>query len=293
MNLASLESEPPTAQFGLDGVSAPGHHEILPSTASATHPDDRIVSDCSTDALAAAASSSNESHLGVRASGCPNQEGRRRIDALDEALPHRADAGWWQSGVLVAGDRKRRRPQSPTLDPSDLERIVDAAGKGVSVTKATRDRVLVATHCHSGLLSNEIRTLRWDALRWIPEAEAWTTAIGRGRGEIEVSIYGRAASLIVRWRLESRHSEVYVLANSHGEPLAARQVRRIVLDACTAAGFPRADRSTLLSAAAADLSASGLTDHEVAAALGIVDMRTMNRLLKPHQALAAQRLIRA
>ena len=45
----------------------------------------------------------------------------------------------------------------------------------------------------------------------------------------------------------------------------------------------------LLSASAAYLSAAGLRDHEVAIALGIADMRTINRLLKPHQKLAVQR----
>ena len=44
-----------------------------------------------------------------------------------------------------------------------------------------------------------------------------------------------------------------------------------------------------MSASAAYLSAAGLRDHDVAFALGIADMRTINRLLKPHRKLAAQR----
>ena len=53
--------------------------------------------------------------------------------------------------------------------------------------------------------------------------------------------------------------------------------------------LPGGARSTLRSAAAAYLSDAGLRDHDVAVALGIADMRTLNRLLRPHQRLQAQR----
>ena len=66
-------------------------------------------------------------------------------------------------------------------------------------------------------------------------------------------------------------------------------MRRIVLGACSAARFPNAARSALLSASAAYLLGAGFRDHEVAIVLGIADMRTINKLLGPHQRLAAQR----
>ncbi len=94
---------------------------------------------------------------------------------------------------------------------------------------------------------------------------------------------------MIRHRLEAQAFDEYAFANSRGETLTDRQVRRIVLAACSAAGFPHAARSTLMSASAAYLSAAGLRDHDVAFALGIADMRTINRLLKPHRKLAAQR----
>ena len=84
-------------------------------------------------------------------------------------------------------------------------------------------------------------------------------------------------------------SAEYLFTNSRGEALTERQVRRIVLTACSAAGFPHAARSTLLSASAAYLSVAGFRDHDVAMVLGITDMRSINRLLKPHQVLTAQR----
>ena len=216
-------------------------------------------------------------------------EGRRCIDALDQALPRRAGADWYQSGVILAGERSRRHAQSPTIEPSDLRRIVAAAGAGPRGARARRDRLLVAVHCSSGLAAGEIRSLRWSAVRWESAGEAWSVAVERAGSSVRLAIFGSAASLMIRHRLEAQASDEYVFHNARGEPLTERQARRIVLAACSASGFPHAARSTLLSAAAAYLSDAGLRDHEVAVALGIADMRTLNRLLRPHQRLQAQR----
>lgn len=219
-------------------------------------------------------------------------EGRRRIEELDEVLPRREGTDWYQSGVILAGERKRRRAQSPTIEPDDLRRIVDAAGGGKRGSRALRDRLLVAVQCFSGLDAGELRLLRWSDLRWESEAESWSVATSRAGKRMRLAVFGLAASLLIRQRLEVAAGSEYVIANSRGEPLTERQARRIVLDACTAAGFPHAARSTLLSAAAASLSAVGFRDHELAIALGLSDMRTVNRLLKPHQVLAVQRQMR-
>lgn len=220
-----------------------------------------------------------------------DDEGRRRIDDLDEMLPRRAGAEWYQSGVVLAGDRKRRRAQSPTVEPEDLRRIVDAAASGRRGARALRDRLLLAVQCFSGLDAGEILLLRWSDLRWESEAESWSVAVNRRGKRMRLAIFGPAASLLIRQRLGVSTDSDYVVANSRGEPLTERQARRIVLDACTAAGFPHAARSTLLSASAAFLSAAGFRDHDLAIVLGISDMRTVNRLLRPHLALAAQRRV--
>ena len=123
-----------------------------------------------------------------------------------------------------------------------------------------------------------------------PPRHMRSAAAERGGKLTRLAIFGPAASLMARHRLDAELPAAAVFANSRGEPITARQARRIVLDACSAAGFPHAARSTLLSASAASLSASGLRDHEVAIVLGIGDMRTLNRLLRPHQRLRAQRL---
>ena len=218
-----------------------------------------------------------------------DDDGRRRIDDLDQMLPRRDGTDWCQSGVILAGERSRRRAQSPTIEPSDLRRIVAAAGAGPRSARARRDRLLVAVHCSSGLAAGEIRSLRWSAVRWEPAGEAWSVAVERAGSSVRLAIFGSAASLMIRHRLEAQASDEYVFHNARGEPLTERQARRIVLAACSASGFPHAARSTLRSASAAYLSDAGLRDHEVAVALGIADMRTLNRLLRPHQRLQAQR----
>ena len=205
-----------------------------------------------------------------------NEEGRRRIDELDRALPRGAATDWYQSGVIVAGERLRRRAQSPTVEASDLMRIVEAAGAGKRGSRSLRDRLLVATHCYSGLDAGEIRSLHGSDLQWEPEGEAWSVGVERGGRRTRLAIFGPAASLMIRHRLEVQPSDEFVFANARGEPLTERQVRRIVLGACSASGFPSAARSTLLSAAAAYLSGAGFSDHEVAIALGIADLRTIN-----------------
>ena len=189
--------------------------------------------------------------------------------------------------MILAGERARPRTQSPTIEPGDLARNVEAAGAEKRGARALRDRLLVGVHCHSGLAAREIRTLRWES-----EAEAWSVAVERAGSSVRLTIFGSAASLMIRHRLAAQASDAPVFHNARGEPLTERQARRIVLDACSAAGFPHATRGTLLSAAAATLSAAGLRDHEVAITLEITDMRTINRLMKPHQVLAARRRAR-
>lgn len=220
-----------------------------------------------------------------------DQEGQRRIDALDASLPKRTGTDWWESGVVLAGHPSRRRAQSPTIEPADLAVIVARAGDGKRHIRVVRDRALVATHCFSGLRTGEIRTLRWDQLVWEPGAESYAVRLPRQGVQVKLPIFGPAAALLARWRLLTT-AQTYVFSNPSGEPFTRRQVRRIVQSACQSAGFGNADSATLTSAAAAYLSSFGVRDHEIAMALGIRDMRTVNRLLRPHQRLQAQRSVR-
>lgn len=215
-----------------------------------------------------------------------NEEGQQRISNLDAALPKDDGADWHRTGVILAGRPERKRAQSPTIEPSDLAAITHAVAAG---KQGLRDRLLVAIHCYSGLGAGEIGALRWSEIRWESGSEVWSTPIERNGKRSRAVIFGSAASLMVRMRLEARPTDDYVFTNGRSGPISDRQVRRIVLAACASAGFPLATRTTLMSATAAYLSAEGFTDHQVAVALSIADMGTINRLLKPHQRLKAQR----
>lgn len=216
------------------------------------------------------------------------KEGLRRVEHLDSRLPRRGRIDWYESGVALAGDTKRRRPTGPTIEPADLARIVEAAGRG---HHALRDRAFVATTCFSGLTSEEVRTLDWQRLRWESAVETWTVFVVRGSSRTRLPIFGTAVSLLARLRLVVPADSTAVFAGPRGEPITERQARRIVQGACARAGFPLASRADLLSAVTAHLSGEGLTEHQIAIALGVAAVGTIDRRLERHRALDAQRRI--
>jgi integrase len=61
----------------------------------------------------------------------------------------------------IASTAARRWSRGPTLDVTDLRRIVDAAG-AEDPGHALRDRALVALHYFSGLRPDEIVRLCWE-----------------------------------------------------------------------------------------------------------------------------------
>ena len=223
----------------------------------------------------------------------PPPEGRRRQDRLHALLPKRPTRGWHEDGVVVAGVRRRRRPRSVTIEPADLARIVEAAGRGKTAPRALRDRAVVAVHCFSGLRVREIRTLAWSQLSWESEFEGWMAAVERGDQATSLPVVGVAAPLLARLRLEAVAGAAgrFVFLKEHqAAPLTERQIRRIVQHAGAEAGFPRAHRTDLLSACAAWLQAQPhLSDREVARVLGLSDLRSVDRLLRRHKAIEWQR----
>ena len=217
-----------------------------------------------------------------------DDEGRRRIEYLERRMPREDRADWYESGVALAGDTKRRRPTGPTIEPSDLLRIIEAADEG---RHALRDRALVATLCFSGLMAEEVRTLAGRGLRWEPEAETWSAPVERGGHRTRLPIFGAAVPLLARLRIGSSPDAEAVFGGPRGRPLTERQARRIVLDACKAAGFPLANRTDLLAAVTAYLSEEGFTEHQIAIALGVATVGTIDRRLERHRALDAQRRV--
>jgi hypothetical protein len=85
---------------------------------------------------------------------------------------------------------------------------------------------------------------------------------------------------------------VFRAYGSSDRPLGYRAARNIVKDACRRAGLPAVESVALRSACAHWLRCQGLSDHEVAAVLGLARVKSVDRLLRRHAALDAQRTVR-
>src|SRR5205814_7584180 len=89
-------------------------------------------------------------------------------------------------------------------------------------------------------------------------------------------------------------ADQYVFRNfvAGGQSITNRAAREVVRRACKRAGFPLATATDLRAAFACWLRARGLSDHEIAAVLGLRQVRSLDRLLARHRALDAQRRVR-
>lgn len=219
---------------------------------------------------------------------------------LDAHLPARRSDGWHTTGALVAGAPGRRRRRGPTLDAADLRRTVDAAGDS-SGPYAQRDRALVALLCFSGLRPEEVVRLRWEDLATELSANGrygLTATVNRRGGPVALILPAPAADPIIDLAraaggaIESLSGAVFRSRGEPCRPLSYRAARDVLTDACDRAGLPAVDAATLRAACAHWLRSQGLSDHEVAVALGLARARSIDRLLRHHAALDSQRIVR-
>jgi integrase len=220
--------------------------------------------------------------------------------ALDALLPAHRSKGWHSTGTMVAGAPGRRRRRGPTLDAADLRRMVDAAG-AVGGTNAVRDGALVALHCFSGLRPEEIVGLRWEDLTTELTAKGHyglTASVERSERRVSLILPGPAAEAIealartAGGTIESLAGPVFRSRGTMSQPLSYRAARDVLQNACRWAGLPLVDAASLRAACAHWLRNQGLSDHEVAAVLGLARVRSVDRLLQRHAALDAQRRVR-
>jgi integrase len=217
---------------------------------------------------------------------------------LDTLLPARSLRDWRSAGTIVAGHWSRRRPLGPTLAPRDLGNIITAVCAR-SHQRECRDRALVALHCYSGVRPEEATTLRWSQVRVDVHTRQVSIQLQRRGRWVYLILADPAAKLLLALR-EAEPEGVSPRAERHvfrrrergQELLSSRAVRQIVQRACAHAGFPLATASVLRAAFAYWLGTQGLSDHEVAAVLGLQQVRSLDRLLAGHRALDAQRRVR-
>jgi integrase len=222
------------------------------------------------------------------------------LASLDELLPAKWSTDWHATGALVAGTSGRRRRRGPTLDAADLRRIVDAAG-AASSGQPLRDRALVALHCFSGLRPEEIVRLCWEDLAaelTVSGRYGLTAAVVRNGRHVRLLLPAPASDMVealdgaTGGSIESMSGPVLCAHGAPGRPLSYRAARDVLQAACRRAGLPPVESTALRSACAHWLRSQGLSDHEVAAVLGLARVRSVDRLLQRHAALDAQRVVR-
>jgi hypothetical protein len=84
---------------------------------------------------------------------------------------------------------------------------------------------------------------------------------------------------------------VFRARGSVGHSLSYRAARTVLQRACQRSGLPSVDSVTLQAACAHWLRTQGLSDHDTAAVLGLAKVKSVDRLLRHHAALDAQRTV--
>ena len=223
------------------------------------------------------------------------------LATLDSLLPARSTSTWNAVGTLVGGEHGRRRRVGPTLDAVDLHRILDAAAGDQHGERAARNRALVALHCFSGLRPEEIVTQQWEDLEERLTGAGYyglTASVERGGHRLRLPLLGPTegafaalqGAFVVAGKALSGH--VFRTGRWSDRRLSYRAARDVVAAACRRAGFPSVASVELRAGCAHWLRTRGLSEHEVAAVLGLVRVRSVDRLLARHAALDAQRRVR-
>ena len=222
------------------------------------------------------------------------------LAVLDALLPGRRSTDWHRAGTSVAGTSSRRRRLGPTLDVADLQRIVDAAGRDANA-RFDRDRALVALHCFSGLRAEEIPRLRWTDLTTeltVGGSYRVTVEVHRNGKRLRLPLPAPAAEMVEALArgcggsIESLSGPLFLVRMMRPQALSYRAARDILRAACQRAGISPVGSVELRSACAHWLRTQGLSSHEVAAVLGLARVRSVDELLRRHEALVAQRRVR-
>ena len=159
---------------------------------------------------------------------------------------------------------------------------------------------MVALHCFSGLRAEEIVALHWEAIEWrvVDDVEELRVWVERGTRMLHLPVPGPAVEAmaayvaVVQSQTGKCADAVFRCGVLSPHPLSYRAARNLVVGACQRAGYGPVASVELRAAFAAWLRYRGLSDHEVAAVLGVARVRSVDRLLTRHVALSAQRAVR-
>ncbi len=230
------------------------------------------------------------------------RDARRDLLTLDSYLPAGRRTAWHSTGIVVAGAPSRRSRRAVSLDWSHLIQLVDTASTAETSVQTIRNVALVALHCFSGLRPEEIVLLQWKdiATDYSPfdDRHHFKVRVKRAGRDLWLPLVSPAVKAITSlatsfaWRSDPRSGPLFESRNGVGRPLGYRAVRMILKEVCRRAGLPAVEAIDLRAAFAYGLRMRGLSDHEVAAVLGLAQVRSLDRLLRRHMALDAQRKVR-
>jgi len=151
------------------------------------------------------------------------------------------------------------------------------------------------------LRAEEIVMLRWEDLATELTATGYfglTVTVNRAGRRVNLPLPGPAAEAVESLAamrgssIESLTGPVLCARGAAVDQFSYRAARDVLQRACCQAGLPSMTSSSLRSACAHWLRTQGLADHEIAAVLGLARVRSVDRLLRHHTALDAQRIVR-
>ncbi len=217
------------------------------------------------------------------------EEGRRRLAALDAALPAGSSRGWHDAGIRLGGQRGRVI-QRPTLDVAALRDILH-----VAEAESVESGALAGLLCCSALPLASICALRWGDVNWGADRMSCTVSLGRGRARRDFVIIGPAPGALIRLHVGARRegSEFVFPGRNTGAPITTRAAHERLRGWAARAGVVRVTRHGLASALAESLRAAGVDDPSTQLVLGRRQARSLDRLLTPHLRLESQRRVQA
>jgi len=233
---------------------------------------------------------------------CPlvGRNAETEIMKLDALLPARTSQNWREAGTVVGGIRARRRARGPALSVDDLLTIVASASDGGGSFCNLRDQALIALQCFSGVRIEEAIGLCWEDIVADLDDERYfghVVRVKRRGTTVFLPLHNIAANALFEFRayIDSRGTapvgSLFRTRYGSVSPVNYRTARRIVAHACERAKVPPVTSSDLRSAYAWVLKTQGSSDHQIMLALGLSRVKSVDLLLRNHNALAAQRQV--
>ena len=229
------------------------------------------------------------------------EEGSRRMAAIEEMMIPRRPKGWDQTNRIPGGRKSQGALDRRVLSMVDLLAIIEKARLGKRGERAVRDHAFVAILCSSGLRMKEVTALCWEDIEWEEVSGGkifpiWASCRRRGR-DLSLPIYK-----VARGPLKTLHGltssaddrtpngPVFRSIRAPHDQLGYRELRLIVESALRDAGFDGLALTEVRAAFAHHLlTRKGVTEIELTHVLGYGEHKHVRWLLEAHRAMDLNR----